>query len=350
MEQSTRRSFLGTAASAAVAGPVILGAENKSGSRRPVTGEGAWKFEMIHDWGELPAGLKYGNCHGVVEDSQGHIYVHHTVHNTSENHDTMVVFDDKGKFVKSWGKDFKGGAHGLHIAKEGGKEFLYLCDTKRALVMKTTLSGEEVLTIGYPDQSKEYEPGADGKKKRYSPTNLALGPNGDIYVGDGYGSSYINQYDAKGKYIRTFGGKGSAPGQLDCPHGITVDMRTKTPVLTVADRANKRLQHFSLDGKHIGFSQDDKLTSPCHLQTRKGKFVIPDLDASVSVLDENNKLVATLGRAPDAKAARALRTKDRTAFVPGQFVCPHGACFDHKGNIYVVEWVEVGRVTKLQKV
>ena len=110
------------------------------------------------------------------------------------------------------------------------------------------------------------------------------------------------------------------------------------------------LQTLAQCRKHIGFSQDDKLTSPCHLQTRKGKFVIPDLDASVSVLDENNKLVATLGRAPDAKAARALRTKDRTAFVPGQFVCPHGACFDHKGNIYVVEWVEVGRVTKLQKV
>ena len=60
-------------------------------------------------------------------------------------------FDEKGKFVKSWGKDFKGGAHGLHIAKEGKDEFLYLCDTKRALVVKTTLSGEEVFTLGYPD-------------------------------------------------------------------------------------------------------------------------------------------------------------------------------------------------------
>ena len=52
----------------------------------------------------------------------------------------------------------------------------------------------------------------------------------------------------------------------------------------------------------------------------------------------------------DAKTARALRTKARDAFVPGKFICPHGACFDHAGNIYVVEWVEVGRVTKLRKV
>ena len=349
MPHRTRRNFLATAAASA-AGPLILKASNKSGSQRPVTGTGAYKYEMIHDWGELPAGLKYGNTHGVVEDSQGRMYVHHTVNKTSEKHDTMVVFDDKGKFIKSWGSEFEGGAHGLHIRKEGSSEYLYLCDTKRAVVVKTTLNGEQVWSIGYPDQSKEYEPGPDGKKKKYSPTNLAVAPNGDIYVGDGYGSSYINQYDSNAKYIRTFGGKGSAAGQLDCPHGITVDVRGKTPVLTVADRSNKRLQHFDLEGKHIAFTQSDKLTAPCHFNMRKGKVVVPDLDASVALLDENNNIITTLGRADDAKQARTLRTKERESFVPGQFICPHGACFDHKGNIYVVEWVEVGRVTKLQKV
>ena len=59
---------------------------------------------------------------------------------------------------------------------------------------------------------------------------------------------------------------------------------------------------------------------------------------------------AHLGEPDDPKAARALRTKERETFVPGKFICPHGACFDHAGNIYVVEWVEVGRVTKLRKV
>src|SRR5439155_18992514 len=193
-----------------------------------------------------------GNTHGVCEDSQGRIYIHHTVHGTSESHDTMVVFDERGKFVKSWGKQFKGGAHGLHIRQEGRREFLYLCDTVHAIVVKTTLDGEEVFTLGYPKESDKYIPPSDGRAATpYSPTNLAIAPNGDIYVGDGYGSSYINQYDSNGKYIRTFGGKGSAAGQLDCPHGITVDLRGKTPVLTVADRSNKRLQHFDLEGKHI---------------------------------------------------------------------------------------------------
>jgi hypothetical protein len=340
---STRRGFV-----ASLTAPIILGAADKSGSKNPILGDGEYRYEAIHDWGELPANIKYGNTHGVVEDSQGRIYVHHTVNNASESHDTMVVFDDKGKFMKSWGKDFKGGAHGLHIAKEGKNEFLYLCDTKRALVVKTTLNGEEVWTLGYPDQSEAYKPGPDGAKKRYSPTNIALAPNGDVYVGDGYGSSYINQYDKGGKYIRTFGGKGQAAGQLDCPHGLWVDTRAKEPVLTVADRTNKRLQHFTPDGKHKGFSEG--VSSPCHFQGRKNLVVIPDLDARVTVLDQNNKVVTHLGAGYTVPEARKLRTQDRTAFEPGKFICPHGASFDHAGNIFVVEWVEVGRVTKLRKV
>ena len=97
---------------------------------------------MIHDWGKLPARIKYGNTHGVCEDSQGRIYVHHTVHDTSESADSVVVFDGDGKFVKSWGRDFKGGAHGLHIRKEGPEDFLYLCDTRTesASIMRATSS------------------------------------------------------------------------------------------------------------------------------------------------------------------------------------------------------------------
>ena len=91
---STRRTFIGTLSSA----PLILGATNKSGSQHPILGEGDHKYECIHDWGELPANIKYGNCHGVVEDSRGNIYIHHTVHSTSASSDTMVVFDPKGKF------------------------------------------------------------------------------------------------------------------------------------------------------------------------------------------------------------------------------------------------------------
>ncbi|MGO9256889.1 MAG: hypothetical protein ACLQU1_11380 [Bryobacteraceae bacterium] len=351
MNQSfvSRRGLLQRALqTASVALPAILHADDKAGSKLPVLGSGDHVYEAQHDWGELPASIRYGNTHGVVEDSQGRIYVHHTVNATSESSDSMVVFDAKGRFIKSWGKEFKGGAHGLHIQKEGSTEFLYLCDTKRGIVVKATLDGEEVFTIGYPDPSEAYKPGADGKKPKYSPTNLAIGPNGDLYVGDGYGSSYINQYNSKGEYIRTFGGKGKEAGQLDCPHGIVLDRRGAEPVLMVADRANNRIQRFTLDGRHIDFIAGTNL--PCYFNFFKnGDVVVPDLGARVTLMDRHNQVIEQLGD-DSASKWRDTRTQTRDHFTPGKFVCPHGACFDHEGNIFVVEWVEVGRVTKLRKV
>ncbi|HEX6546967.1 MAG TPA: hypothetical protein VF023_11705 [Bryobacteraceae bacterium] len=322
---------------------------NKSGSARPIMGSGEYVYEAFHDWGELPADIKYGNTHGVCEDSQGHIYIHHTVYATSELSDSMVVFDHKGKFVKSWGREFKGGAHGLYISREGSSEFLYLCDIKRGLIVKTTLSGEEVFSLGYPLESEAYKPGADGKRIKWSPTNLAMAPNGDFYVGDGYGSSYILQYNKDGKYIRTFGGLGSEDGQLNCPHGLIVDTRGPEPILMVADRGNHRIQTFTLEGKHIGYISGTNL--PCHFNIYKnGVTVVPDLGARVTLMSQSNEVIENLGDDSAADNWKQVRTMSRDAFKPGKFVCPHGACFDHAGNIFVVEWVEIGRVTKLRKV
>ena len=293
--------------------------------------------------GTTPPEIKYGNTHGVCEDSQGHIYIHHTVNKASQSSDTMVVFDAQGKFVKSWGSAFRPGAHGLTIRREGSTEFLYLCDTQRGVVVKSTLAGEEVFMLGYPSMAEPYK-----TRIKYSPTNLAIAPNGDIYVGDGYGSSYINQYNANGDYIRTFGGKGKDAGQLDCPHGLVVDLRGAEPILVVADRGNNRIQRFALDGRHIDFVSGTNL--PCNFNTfRNGDTVIPDLGARVTLLDKHNQVIEHLG--DDSQSDwKKTRTLARDRFTPGKFVCPHGACFDHAGNIFVVEWVEVGRVTKLRRV
>lgn len=343
----TRRSFLASGTAATVA-PLLLGTTDKSEANLPVLGEGDHLYEAIHDWGELPSNIRYGNTHGVCEDSQGHIYIHHTVHATSESLDTMVVFDEKGKFVRSWGKQFKGGAHGLMLRKEHTEEFLYLCDYEHGIVTKRTLKGEEVFTLGYPAESDAYKPKKEGMVP-YRPTNVAIAPSGDIYVGDGYGSSFVNQYNQKAEFIRTFGGVGKDPGQLDCPHGLWVDTRSEPRVLVVADRSNSRLQRFTLDGKHIDFIQGTT-KMPCNFHERNGEVVVPDLMSSVVVLDRNNQVVARLGKGEYSKEEwRTVRASPPKTFAPGRFVCPHGACFDHLGNIFVVEWVESGRITKLRK-
>lgn len=345
----TRRTFLVTA-SAAAAAPMFLGATDKAGNKLPILGEGEHKYEAIHDWGELPRNIRYGNTHGVCEDSQGHIYIHHTVNAASESMDTLVVFDQKGKFVRSWGKQFKGGAHGLAIRKEGSEEFLYLCDYEHGIVTKRTLKGEEVFTLGYPEESDIYKAKRDGSAIAYRPTNVAFAPNGDIYVGDGYGSSYINQYNQKAEFIRTFGAPGKGDDQIDCPHGLWVDTRSVTPVLVVTDRGNSRLQRYTLDGKHID-SILGTSKMPCFLHERNGEVVVPDLLSKVVILDRQNKVVASLGEHDYSMEDWAtVRNLAHGTFAPGRFVCPHGACFDHEGNIFVVEWVETGRVTKLRRV
>ena len=355
----TRREFLAAATAAPVLSPIILGAQDKAGTRRPVLGAGAYTYEAIHDWGELPARIKWGNTHGVVEDSEGHIYIHHTVHTSSDSADSMVVFDGKGKFIRSWGKEFRGVAHGLHIRKEGRDEFLYLTvnasnprmtpqPAMQAVVVKATTKGEVVWKIQGPPDVDAYKPEADGSPKRYNPTNIAIAPNGDIYVGDGYGSYYVNQYNSKAEYIRTFGGKGSESGQLNEPHGIWCDTRGGKPVLVVADRRNNRLQRFTMDGAHIDFVPGFRL--PCHFDEQKGVVVIPDLHGRVTLIDKDNAVIEHLGDSNAPVWNNPLRSQPRDAFIPGQFICPHGACFDHVGNIFVVEWVEVGRVTKLRKV
>lgn len=340
----SRRNFikLGATASAALAtGAPFIHAEDKSGSKTPVLGSGKHQYEVIHDWAQLPNDIKFGNTHGVAEDSQGRIYIKHTVHSSSPKADAVCVFDADGKFIKSWGADFRGGAHGMHLAQEGGDEVFYLCDTNRRKLVKTTLDGKVIWEKGCPTESGKYE-----NPDKYVPTNVATAPDGSLFVADGYGSNFIHIYKADGTYVSTFGGTGNQPGQTACPHGLMVDTRGKDPLLVVADRGNRRLQYFTLKGEHVKFVTDE-LRAPCHFDQMGTDLLIPDLESRVTLFDQDNKLIVHLG---DGTHYNGIREKDRSAFTPGKFVAPHGAAFDHSGNIFVAEWVEIGRVTKLKKI
>ncbi len=343
MTTTNRRQFLKTLAvsASAAAIPFSVRASDKSGSKTPVVGSGEHTYEVIHDWGQLPNGCILGNTHGVAEDSHGRIFVKHTVGKGSTCEDAILVFDADGKYITSWGREFKGGAHGLHIAQEGNKEFLYLCDPNRGLVIKSTLDGAEVWRRTYSDCGDRYL-----LKNQFRPTNVATSPDGQVFVADGYGMNLIHRFDRKGDYYGSFGNTGSAAGELSCPHGLMVDTRGAKPALVVADRGNRRLQYFNLEGEHLGFVKDE-LRAPCHFSERNGVLLIPDLESRVTLFDQNNRLIAHLG---DGGHYKGVRDKAREAFKAGKFIAPHGACFDSNGNIFVVEWVEVGRITKLRRV
>ncbi len=342
----TRRDFVATATNAAIGlahlpdTPIVLGT-------------GAYRYRMDHQWAKLPEGRQFGYTHGVVEDRQGRFFI------ANQSRDAIAIFDRNSHFLSSWGQAYATGAHGLRLEVEQNQEVLYLANTGLAQVVKTTLDGDVIWQAGRPYRADIYP-----QDKGYSPTETALGPNGLLYVADGYGQSWIHVYDAKdGKYLDSFGGPGNGPEHLDQPHGISIDARNGTPLVQVSDRNHVRVVNFSLDGKLVGeaIGKQD-LRFPCTTFHRDGLLYVPDLFARVSIFDQANRKVADIGdyvdgkpltswddfgtKYPDLKGypdiAPAKRVRDK-------FISPHALWVDRAGNIYVVEWIKGGRVTKLTK-
>ncbi|KAJ3053561.1 hypothetical protein HK102_011685, partial [Quaeritorhiza haematococci] len=195
-----RRGFLKQGAVAALAasastsaGPFIHAAD-KSGAKAPIVGEGEHRYECRHDFFQAPGSIRWFETHGVAVDSQGFIYVTHRGGATkpkspAEAQDTIAVYDPEGKFVRSFGKAFHGGGHGIDVRVEDGVEYLYLaCMMPVDLVAKTDLKGEVVWIKEAPPEPHVY----DKPDAKFAPTNVAFAPDGGFFVADGYGSHYIH--------------------------------------------------------------------------------------------------------------------------------------------------------------
>jgi hypothetical protein len=344
MDDITRREFIkkaGTAAAGVAMARIVRGLPTDP-DKKIIVGSGEHKYECHHDWLQPPSDILWGDTHGIAQDGKGRIYISHTVHPDSPKGDAILVFDKNGKFLKSWGERFRGGGHGLDLRKESGHEYLYHCDIAHRQVVKTDLDGKVMWEKGVPVEAGVYP----AKDPVFVPTNVAFHPHGDFYVTDGYGSDWITQWTIKGEFVRVFGGRGTEPGKVSNAHGIWLDDRDKhNPLIVVADRANARMQYFTLDGKHVKFSTEG-MRQPCHFHIRGELMVVPDLRSVVTIVDKNNKVVASLGDGDPSN----LRGHPRSDFIPGKFIHPHAAKFLHNGDILVVEWVPIGRITLLKKV
>ena len=348
----TRRGFLyglGASVAASALSPSLLSAY--AGTDPIIFGAGNHRYEWIRGWGKLPEGMQFGSTHGAVQvDSQNRAYFN------TDTENAIIVFDQDGKFIKSFGKEWKAdkegnGTHGMLIRKEGRQDFIYLTNLFRHEFAKLTIDGEVVWAKGYPEKSGVYQ-----DKNQFRPTGIAVAPNGDFYVTDGYGANYIHRYDAKGEYLNSWGGKVSKEnpkedGKFNTPHAIIIDARGREPLVLVTDRANHRLQWFTLEGKHVKTldgTENDQLRLPATLHIRGTDLVIGDLGGRVTILDKENKLITHLGDQVDAKK-RATNKLPREQWLDGIFVSPHGVCWDKQGNLYVEEWMAVGRIVKLKR-
>lgn len=339
--------------------PMVLTAQKSD--KQLVIGSGEHRYEVLHNWARLPDKYTWQTTHNVAVDRDQNLYVIHEGRENLKDHPSIFVFDSEGRFVRAFGNQFQGGGHGLEVRTEGNEQFLYVTGYQQLKnFAKLTLKGDLVWEKRAPMDSKLYPKDEDTKpvkrwgRDAFMPTNFAFRPDGGFYLADGYGSFRIHRYDKSGQWLSMFGGVGTGPGEFNTSHGIWMDDRPgREPSVVVADRANKRLQWFTLEGKHI--KTLDGFILPANLDSHKDVLLVPDLSARITLLDGNDKVIAHLGedeewRKQVLKDGMKLRSAaSGEGWVSGKFLHPHDACFDPKGNIFVAEWVHTGRVTKLRK-
>ncbi|MBL9198941.1 MAG: hypothetical protein JNL39_00485 [Opitutaceae bacterium] len=308
-------------------------------------GQGAHRFMVEAGWAKLPADKPFLSTHGgAVVDKAGNIYM------SSDGPHGIFVFAPDGRLLRTMAPELSN-LHGLMIRSEGGKEFIYGAVNKAGgKGVKLGLDGKVVWTIEKPVVSGSYNAPADSKKKaaNFAPTGIAVGPDGRIYLADGYGASVIHVFSADRKYQKTIGSRGSGENQFATCHGIALDTRFSPARLLVADRENKRLVHLDLEGKWLGVVTTD-LRRPCAMSFHGDVVAVAELQGRVVIIDKAGKIVSTLGDNPDQKQWAAFKLEPEH-WRDGIFIAPHGLTFDKDGNLFVQDWNFPGRFTMLKKI
>ncbi|MBV6644570.1 MAG: 6-bladed beta-propeller [Cyclobacteriaceae bacterium] len=305
----------------------------QSREKGDIVGHGDFKYRVNKEWGQQdPAKVPVRDCHEMVQDRQGRLILL-----TNEVKNNIIIYDRSGKVLKTWTLDLPG-AHGLTITEEGGEERLFITDSELHVVYKTTLDGKVLMKLEYPKESYVY---ADHTK--FKPTEVAMAPNGDFYVADGYGEYWVIQYNSKGEYIRHFGGKGDGESQLNCAHGVVVDQRDPSnPVLLVTSRSANELKTFTLDGKYIKTIKFPG-SSICR-PVIKGDYLYFAVivteswwayDGAIIVLDKQNQVVSAPGAATPEYKDGVLK---KLVYDQKTFLNPHDVCVDQDENLYIPQW------------
>ena len=280
-------------------------------------------FRVDPDWPQRPEGVEWAAMSGVAVDAKDQVWLF------TRAKPPVQVYTAGGKFVRSWGDDILGKAHFLKFDSRGN---VWVADVGRHVVRQFTPQGKLLRTLGTPD-----EPGED-RTHLNKPTDMAVTPDGQVFVSDGYGNNRVVHFDAEGRFVGAWGKLGTGPGEFSLPHAVTLDSQGR---VYVADRNNARIQVFDPDGKFLcqwrnllvpwGFCKapGDQLwvcgSSPMAWTGENKVLGCPPKDQLLMRLDTSGRLLQlwTFPKGEDGEEK------------PGEVNWIHAVAFDSQGNLYV---------------
>jgi len=261
-------------------------------------------YRLVEGWGALTPGLEWGEVPAAAVDAKGKVYVFHRAAAP------ILEFDSSGKLLKTWGQGMFVWPHGIRVDRDGN---LWVTDGRAEggrgqQVFKLTPDGKVLLTLGTKGVA------GDGPDVFNGPCDVAIGNNGDIFVADGHVNARIVKFSKTGTFIKAWGKKGSAAGELNVPHSLAIDSRGR---VLVTDRGNHRVQIFDQDGKFL-----DQWTGFGSLPD--GIVITPDDTMYVADVGENGGI--TIASAKDGKVLGHISGTR-----------PEGMAVDAQGAIYAGE-------------
>jgi DNA-binding beta-propeller fold protein YncE len=242
------------------------------------------KYEVTL-FGTLPPGEKVWNLpRSVTADGKGTIYL------LRASDPPVLVYNREGKLLNMWGSGLFKEAHSIDLDRQG---HLWISDRADNMVYEFTTDGKMLMSLGKKgvggnDESTDLFNGA---------SDVAIAPNGDIFVSDGQGkNNRIVKFSKAGKFIKYWGGKGSAPGQFETPHALAFDSKGRLLVVDEQTKNHPRIQIFDQNGSFI--EQWDKLPliRPTGIAIATDDTVyIGDSDANAIFVVKDGKLLDTIG-------------------------------------------------------
>jgi DNA-binding beta-propeller fold protein YncE len=263
----------------------------------------------------LPEG--FGLSASVVFDDKGHLWV------LNRGAKPLSEFDGDGKFIRSFGEGLFGvRPHSLRVDHDGN---IWVADGSTHIVVKLDQQGKVLMTLGTKGQAGAWDEAA-GTRLFNQPNDVAIGNNGAIFIVQGHtpganGDPRVFKLDKDGKFIKSWGGKGTAPGKFDVAHSVVIDPKG---LLWVTDRENQRIQLFDQDGNYVREVKYAGL--PCAIEIgRENIYMVNGFAGQILKLDLDGKVLAAVGKPGDG---------------PGEFGEAHYVAVSPKGDIYVADVVK----------